>query len=182
MDNCLVRFSITAKTAGEQGGRQDRRLALAQTPTSCVTSAIMMPLKLYSFICKMRTLPALPPSQDCHQLRLGGTAEEAVRQSVYEYQLLLFMFKCCDGNTIFKPGFVFCKQAENKLGVKMRNQQFQPWGDLLGLSFYKGGMMFPPLRLCEWALWPCNTQLLSQHSLLLRQGQGCWLCPLEIQC
>lgn len=32
---CLIRFGITAETAGEQGGRQDRWLALARTPKLC---------------------------------------------------------------------------------------------------------------------------------------------------
>lgn len=69
MANCLIRLGITVETSGEQGGRQGRQLALAWTPTSGVTSVIVMPLKLCSFICKVRTRPAQPSSQDCHQLR-----------------------------------------------------------------------------------------------------------------
>lgn len=52
-NNYLVRLGITAKTSGEQGGRQDRLLALAWTPTSCMISAILMPLKLCSFVYVM---------------------------------------------------------------------------------------------------------------------------------
>lgn len=55
MANCLIRLGMTVETAGEQGGRQDRQLALAWTPISGVTSVIVMPLKLCSFICKVRT-------------------------------------------------------------------------------------------------------------------------------
>lgn len=72
MDKCPTRLGITTgETAGEQGGGQDRPLALVQTPTSCVASAIMMPLKLCPFIRKVKTPPTPPPSQDCHPLRLG---------------------------------------------------------------------------------------------------------------
>lgn len=72
MDKCLIRLGVTAgETAGEQGGGQDRPLALVQTPTSCVASAIMMPLKLCPSIRKVKTPPTPPPSQDCCQLRLG---------------------------------------------------------------------------------------------------------------
>lgn len=49
-NNHLIRLGMTAKTAGERGGRQDRLRALAWTPTSYMISAILMPLKLCSFI------------------------------------------------------------------------------------------------------------------------------------
>lgn len=75
MNNCL-RFSITVKTAWEKPGQ----IALAQIPTRCGTSAIMMPLKLCFFICKLGTLLA-PLSS----VQTRGRAEEEVRQAVYQY-------------------------------------------------------------------------------------------------
>lgn len=60
----------------EIAGEKARQLALAQIPTSCGTSAIMMPLKFCSFICKVGTLPALLSS-----VQTEGKAEKAVRQS-----------------------------------------------------------------------------------------------------
>lgn len=76
MVTVLSRLSLTMETAGEQGRRKDRELALAQTPTSCGTSVLMWPLKLCSFICRVGTLPA-PLSS----VQTGDRAEEAVRQS-----------------------------------------------------------------------------------------------------
>lgn len=60
----------------ESRGEERTELALAQTPNSCRTSVITMPLELCSFTCKVGTLRA-PLSS----VQNGDRAEEAVRQS-----------------------------------------------------------------------------------------------------
>ena len=86
---------------------------------SCVTSAIMMPLKLCCFICRVRVLHTPNPLPGT-VISSGWGQAWGGSKAVYQYQFL-FTFKFSDGSTIFKPIFVFWRKVKNKLWVKMRN-------------------------------------------------------------
>lgn len=121
MGNCL-RFSTTVETAGEKAGQ----LALAQTPTSCGTSAIMMPLKLCFFICKVGTLPA-PMSS----VQTRGRAEEAIRQSTNTscfYLCLHFMM----GTLFLSPFLTSGGRLRTSCGERWETSRSSHGGGLFG--------------------------------------------------